>query len=265
MQIERDELQQLVVLHLGQQHLGAALEQLAGELPLRRRSARRSSPRPCRGRRTCAPARSCVWPMRNARSVAWFSTAGFHQRSKWIDVRGRGEVEAGAAGLEREHEERHVARPPETARPAPCASPPASRRAARARARPKTPPRNAASGAVDLAELGEDQHLLLPRGDRPRRSRAGARTCRCRPRPSAPSPSHCDGWLQICLSRISEASTTPAPLRCRRRSSSSLGQLVHRLLVERRLLAAQWQYAFTSVLSGRSAMTVLSVFSRRRM
>ena len=24
-----------------------------------------------------------VWPMRKARSVAWFSTAGFHQRSKW--------------------------------------------------------------------------------------------------------------------------------------------------------------------------------------
>jgi hypothetical protein len=24
------------------------------------------------------------WPMRKARSVAWFSTAGFHQRSKWI-------------------------------------------------------------------------------------------------------------------------------------------------------------------------------------
>ena len=25
-----------------------------------------------------------VWPMRKARSVAWFSTAGFHQRSKWM-------------------------------------------------------------------------------------------------------------------------------------------------------------------------------------
>ena len=24
------------------------------------------------------------WPMRKARSVAWFSTAGFHQRSKWM-------------------------------------------------------------------------------------------------------------------------------------------------------------------------------------
>jgi len=24
-----------------------------------------------------------VWPMRYARSVAWFSTAGFHHRSKW--------------------------------------------------------------------------------------------------------------------------------------------------------------------------------------
>ena len=24
------------------------------------------------------------WPMRKARSVAWFSTAGFHHRSKWM-------------------------------------------------------------------------------------------------------------------------------------------------------------------------------------
>ena len=24
-----------------------------------------------------------AWPMRKTRSVAWFSTAGFHQRSKW--------------------------------------------------------------------------------------------------------------------------------------------------------------------------------------
>ena len=25
-------------------------------------------------------------PMRNARSVAWFSTAGFHQRSRWMTM-----------------------------------------------------------------------------------------------------------------------------------------------------------------------------------
>jgi hypothetical protein len=38
--------------------------------------------------------------MRYARSVAWFSTAGFHQRSKWNDVIRGGEVQADAAGLE---------------------------------------------------------------------------------------------------------------------------------------------------------------------
>ena len=50
-----------------------------------------------------------VWPIRWARSVAWSSTAGFHQRSKWMTWSAPGEVEAGAAGLEREQEHRRGA------------------------------------------------------------------------------------------------------------------------------------------------------------
>ena len=44
-----------------------------------------------------------------------------------------------------------------------------------------------------------------------------------------------------------------------------LGQIGHRLLVEGRLLAAERTIGLISVLSGRSAMTDLSVFIRRRM
>ena len=65
------------------------------------RSSRRSAPRACRRRRTCGPARCVRWPMRNARSVAWFSTAGFHQRSKWKTCVRRGQVQPGAARLQR--------------------------------------------------------------------------------------------------------------------------------------------------------------------
>ena len=54
----------------------------------------------------------------------------------------------------------------------------------------------------------------------------------------APSPSQCDGWLQICLNRIRDASTRPR--RFMPSARSELGrQLVDRLLVERRLLARQ--------------------------
>ena len=49
--------------------------------------------------------------MRKARSVAWFSTAGFHQRSKWKTWLARGQVQPGAAGLEREEEDRAARRP----------------------------------------------------------------------------------------------------------------------------------------------------------
>ena len=75
-----------------------------------------------------------VWPMRKARSVAWFSTAGFHQRSKWKTWLARGQVEARAAGLEREHEERRAVRRPGSA-------PPSRRAASSARRRAGTAPR----------------------------------------------------------------------------------------------------------------------------
>ena len=44
-----------------------------------------------------------------------------------------------------------------------------------------------------------------------------------------------------------------------------LRQIIHHLLVQCGLLAGSRQNVFTSVLSGRSEMMLLSVFSRRRM
>ena len=54
----------------------------------------------------------------------------------------------------------------------------------------------------------------------------------------APSPSHCEGWLQICFNRMRKARTMPLRL-IPSTSSSWLAEILHRLLVERRLLAAQ--------------------------
>ena len=82
----------------------AGADHRAGDLLLAARSSRRSSLPACRRRRTCAPARRCVWPMRKARSVAWFSTAGFHQRSKWKTWFAAVRFKPGAARLERQDE-----------------------------------------------------------------------------------------------------------------------------------------------------------------
>ncbi len=45
------------------------------------------------------------WPIRKARSVAWFSTAGFHHRSKWKTWLAGSQVQPCPTGLEREDEE----------------------------------------------------------------------------------------------------------------------------------------------------------------
>ena len=55
--------------------------------------------------------------MRCARSAAWSSTAGFHHGIEQEHVVGRGEVEAGAARLEREQHHRRAASDPGTRRP----------------------------------------------------------------------------------------------------------------------------------------------------
>ena len=144
--------------------------------------------------------------MRKARSVAWFSTAGFHQRSKWItcDAAVRFSPVPPAfsdstknGGPSRPGSARRVpaafdARPAVEHQPGPA----------------EDAARNAASGAVDLAELREDEHLLLPRGDL-LGELASRRTCRCRSGSYSPSPSHCDGWLQICFRRMRVARIVP--------------------------------------------------------
>ncbi len=46
-----------------------------------------------------------VWPMRHTRSDAWSSTAGFHQRSKWITWFARTRLRPGATGTQRHRED----------------------------------------------------------------------------------------------------------------------------------------------------------------
>ena len=48
---------------------------------------------------------ACVWPIRKARSVAWFSTAGFHQRSKWKTWLAAVRFRPVPAGLDRQQED----------------------------------------------------------------------------------------------------------------------------------------------------------------
>ena len=180
----------------------------------------------------------CFWPMRKARSVAWFSTAGFHQRSKWMTCEAAVRFRPDAAGLQREHEEGRSRRSWKRAtsslrllapRCAPCSTSPGGRRR-----RPGTRPADRSSrgtgvntsafsclAAISSASSRRRANLPLSASGQP------------------PSPSHCEGWLQICLNRMRNASTSALALDALRRSSQRLGQLVDRLLVERRLLAAQ--------------------------
>ena len=57
------------------------------------------------------------WPMRKARSVAWFSTAGFHQRSKWKTWLAAVRFRPDAARLQREDEDAAGRPPPGSAPP----------------------------------------------------------------------------------------------------------------------------------------------------
>ena len=97
--------------------------------------------------------------------MAWFSTAGFHQRSKWIDVRGGRQVQPAAAGLERDHEERRAAI---VLKLADQIRPLADRSAAvQDQARPAEDRRQKIGQRLrHRLKLREDQHLFLPFGDR---------------------------------------------------------------------------------------------------
>jgi hypothetical protein len=77
-----------------------------------------------------------------------------------------------------------------------------------ARPCPNTDPRKAASGAVVSLNCVKMSAFSC---------RAATTSAISRSRPSLPlsssfhrpSPSHCEGWLQICLSRIRKASNSP--------------------------------------------------------
>ena len=102
--------------------------------------------------------------MRKARSVAWFSTAGFHQRSKCTTcdaaVRFRPEPPALSESTKNGTVSSSWKVRTRSLRlftaVSPCSTSPG---------RPNTPPRNVGQRRGHLAELGEDQHLLLPRRD----------------------------------------------------------------------------------------------------
>ena len=103
------------------------------------------------------------WPMRKARSVAWFSTAGFHQRSKWTTcdaaVRFRPVPPALSDRMKNGGPSsvwNRATRPRRSLTPvAPCSTSPGS---------PENRRQVLGQRIDDLAELGEHQHLLLAFG-----------------------------------------------------------------------------------------------------
>ena len=216
---------------------------------------------------TCTSTLPDAWPIRNARSFAWFSTDGFHQRSKWITCDAAGRV------------------------PAPCRPPSTKgrRMAARRRARNwstsclRRPTANAAHRKGQLlprpkdycaesakrfshfAELGEDQGLLLP----PRiSSQISARPRELSPlffrvKPAVAQQLRGVVALMLEAHQIRENQSAAADAF---QSFERCGQFpiqLSRTGAACRLPSPQ--NARTSVLSGRSTMTRLSVFSRRRI
>ena len=143
--------------------LGAAFEQVGGQLAFfLDQGVDRSSIVPRQTNLWTSTLR--CWPMRNARSVAWFSTAGFHQRSKWITCEAAVRFSPVPPALSERTKNggpssrwnwstsalrRLTAVPPCSTRPG----------------RPKTGAKKLGQRLGHLAELGEDQRLLLPRGD----------------------------------------------------------------------------------------------------
>src|SRR5262249_33564677 len=126
------------------------------------------------------------------------------------DVRSCGEIESRPAGLDGEHEERDalVLLKPRTRSlrllipVSPCRTRPR---------RPNTEPRNAASGAVVSLNCVKMSAFSCRA---PSTSTISRRRMNLPLSSSAhgPSPSHCEGWLQICFSRIRNERTMPLRL-----------------------------------------------------
>ena len=208
--------------------------------------------------RTCTE-RRC--PIRNARSVAWSSTAGFHHRSTcttWLAAVRVSPVPPAFSDR--------------TNRGGP--SSPWNRATSASRSALATPPcRNShlaaepgrqvgAQHPAELGVLGEQQRLLPGREHLLEDLLQPGQLARS-VRPSRPpSCRNCAGWLQTCLSLVIVASTRP------RRSMPSLDSMRASMSsttawYSDACSAVRLQSTSISSLSGRSLMMDLSVLSRR--
>ena len=140
--------------------------------------------------------------MRKARSVAWFSTAGFHQRSKWITCEAAVRFRPVPPAFSERTKNGGPSSRWNCVDQLACASrrgvPPCRTRPGR----PKSVGQKLGQRLGHLPELREDEHLLLPRGDLLADLAQPAELAAVLPRRQAPSPSHWAGWLQICLKRM---------------------------------------------------------------
>src|SRR5690606_10536607 len=209
--------------------------------------------------RTCTARR---WPIRNARSVAWSSTAGFHQRSTWITWLAAVRVSPVPPALR------------ESTNRAGAPGPPAWNRSTSAsRSALRTPPCRYATSRPNRAER-------CPRSIAPNsaywvnssaRSPAASTSSRIssnraslpdRPASRLPSLSNWAGWLQTCLSLVMVASTSP------RRSIPSLDSIRASMSsttawYSEACSAVRLHRTSISSFSGRSEMIERSVFTRR--
>ena len=238
MQIQSHEAQQLVVVHLGQQRFARLRPR-----PRRRPGSSRAIIASIRS--STVPRQTNLWTrtfllLADAEgAVGGLVLDGRVPPAVEVDhVRGRRQVQAGAAGLEREHEERRAVLALElldqlraACRPRvpPCSTRPG---------RPKTPARNSASGSAISRNCVKTSTFSCRSAISSHSSRQPLELAAVARRRSRRRRATAAGWLQICLSRIRCASTSP------RRSMPSavfelLGQVVDRLLVQRRLLLAQ--------------------------
>ena len=194
----------------------------------------------------------CCWPIRKARSVAWSSTAGFHQRSKWKTWFAAVRLSPVPPAFS---DSTNSARPvgaPGSARPSRRARLAACRRAGTAPRGRGAPAGRAEQVRPNSRELREARAPCRPR----RATSSSISSTRAslpeRPARRERSCSRWAGWLHTCLSFISAASTMPAALDPVRRRCL-LEHLVDDRLVERGLLARQrGSTTFISILSGRS-------------
>ena len=202
--------------------------------------------------------------MRKARSVAWFSTAGFHQRSKWktwfAAVRFRPVPPALSDSTKRRRTPSPRVWKRSTMRSRLAAGTPPWRNST---SPPKVSGKVRLEALAHLGELGEDQGAVAL-GEQLLEHLVRRASLPERPGSGESSPRNCAGWLQTCLSLVSVARMTPLrwmPSAAPRARAQSLRRRPRRAC----LLRVRVQYTFISIFSGRSAMTVLSVLRRRRM